>query len=59
LAYKTGNTAFGDKIAKMLATPTFDNINNEINKSENAPTLRFLQKSLMESPLPIANIIKY
>lgn len=59
LAEKTGNTVFATKLTELLKDPSFGKTNSEFNTKTNVPLLRFLQKSLMESPLPVADILKY
>ena len=59
LATKTNNTKYATALEEIIKTPTFAKINTFFNGKENIPLLRFLQKSIMESPLPVADIIQY
>lgn len=59
LAEKTGNVVFATKLTELLKEPSFEKANSAFNIKTNVPLLRFLQKSLMESPLPVADILKY
>lgn len=59
LAENIGNTTYVDKLDTILETPTFAEINSFFNNRENIPLLKFLQKSLLESPLPASDIVQY
>lgn len=59
LAEKIKYNQFSTKIDELLKTPTFANINACFNEAANIPLLKFLQKGVVESPLPVGDIIKY